>query len=210
MYPLDTDSALQLLKSCHALLLTGGDDIYPAWYGRESDTSKCSGFDRRRDTLEMRLIGTALEYGMPIVGICRGHQVLNVWFGGTLYADIPEELPDAIVHRCDDYLNCFHSVRIESATLLGKITRIDSAVVTTNHHQSVREMAGPLKANAWSPDGIVEGLERKVKGNNSFILGVQWHPERMERSNPLSGYIADILIARARQYCNSHVGRTIR
>ncbi|MBE0646150.1 MAG: gamma-glutamyl-gamma-aminobutyrate hydrolase family protein [Bacteroidales bacterium] len=194
LYPLSLDSAMQVLNRCDGLLLTGGEDVFPGIYGKESDTSRCGDIDFYRDTLEINLVYTALEREMPILGVCRGEQLLNVVFAGELFIDIPQDFDTTVLHRCDDYLTCFHMVYVEPNSLLHNICQCDSALVTSNHHQAVRVIAPDLKANSYSSDGLVEGVELAVKEGKQFILGVQWHPERMEKENPLSGPLAEAFL----------------
>ncbi|MEI7980259.1 MAG: gamma-glutamyl-gamma-aminobutyrate hydrolase family protein, partial [Bacteroidota bacterium] len=132
--------------------------------------------------------------------ICRGHQILNVYLGGTLIIDIPSDIPSPIMHQCDDYLHCVHPVILQPGSMLASLTQCDSAFVTTNHHQAVEKLSPLLTANALSKDRTIEGFEWKRPWNKSFLLGVQWHPERMEKNNPLSGTIADEFIKQAKKF----------
>ncbi len=191
LYALPITAAVQQLGRCSGLLLTGGEDVYPGRYGKEYDTARCTEMNRHRDSLDMALIGKALELKMPVVGVCRGAQILNVYLGGSLIVDIPKDLGTGTIHQCDDYLNCFHPVTTGKKSLLGSICMCDSSRVTTNHHQAVDRLSPQLAANAFSADKLVEGVEWLNPDGKSFLLGVQWHPERMDRSNPLSGRIAE-------------------
>lgn len=204
MYALTTDSARSLIGRCDGLLVTGGDDVYPGWYGQEADTARCTGFDRRRDTLDMALIARAFELKMPVFGVCRGHQIINVYLGGKLVIDVPSDFPEPETHQCDDYLNCFHSVAVSQNTQLARISGCDSAVVTTNHHQAVADLAPFLKISAWSKDRLPEAIEWIDPEGKSFLLGVQWHPERMDKTNPLSGPLAGEFIRQAVRYSQQH------
>ncbi|RLD76233.1 MAG: hypothetical protein DRJ15_15710, partial [Bacteroidetes bacterium] len=110
LYHMPLDSALIMLDGCSGLLISGGPDVYPGRYGRAADTVKCGTIDYYRDTLEFALIGKAKELGMPILGICRGLQIFNVYHGGSLYADIPIDFDTSEVHRCKDTYNCNHEL----------------------------------------------------------------------------------------------------
>lgn len=198
LYPLKPENLTSVLSECDALLITGGDDLYPGLYGMESEISRCTETDRRRDSLEYTAIRTALHRRIPILGICRGMQILNIYFGGTLIIDIPSDYPSAIKHQCDDYLKCFHSAYPVTTTMLARITGSDSAVVTTNHHQAVKNLAPQLKVNAYSADRLVEGIEWADPTGKSFMIGVQWHPERMPQGNPLSDNIGKEFLQQAR------------
>jgi len=188
------------LNGCSGLLLSGGEDVYPAWYGKEFDTSRCTEMNRRRDSLEMALIGKALEKKMPVFGVCRGEQILNVYLGGKLLIDLPTDYKGDIHHQCGDYLKCFHSVKVVPNTLLHRISGVDSSVVTTNHHQAVDILSPLLTSNANSNNQLVEGIEWLNPEGKSFLIGVQWHPERMDEKNPLSGALAKEFIIQAKQF----------
>ncbi len=200
LYTFSIDSSILVLNDCQALLLTGGEDVYPGFYGKESDTSRCTGINRHRDTLELALIARALDLKIPIFAVCRGQQILNVALGGKLIIDIPGDFNTTICHQCSDYLHCLHKVNVMANSLLAEISGCDSAIVTTNHHQAVEILSPLLCANAHSPDGLIEGVEWKDPAGRSFLMGVQWHPERMEKSNPLSGSLADEFIRQAKLF----------
>jgi len=118
----------------------------------------------------------------------RGHQILNVFLGGNLIIDIPKDFDTLIKHQCDDYMHCFHRVVVKKNTLLSKMCHCDSSSVTTNHHQAVEQLSPLLVSNANTGDNLIEGIEWRHPEGKSFLLGVQWHPERMDKINPLSGY----------------------
>lgn len=201
MYPLGTDSALLLLEHYHALLVTGGEDVYPDWYGMIHDTARCGEFDRYRDTLEIMLIRHALKLNMPVLGICRGHQILNITLGGTLFIDIPDDIGTQVIHRCpDDPLACHHEVRVMQGSLLHEITGQNHGIVNTNHHQAINVPASGLRISAFSAEGLPEAIEWENPQNRSFLLGVQWHPERMEDYPELSRPVAERFIREAGIY----------
>lgn len=191
LYHTSTDSGMMLFKDCDALLLCGGPDIYPGWYGKEYDTSSCGEFDRRRDTLEMALFNEALRRKIPVLGICRGQQLINVALGGTLFRDIPTQYPNAITHRCDNPDSCFHAVYVSDSSMLHKITGVKIGVVNTNHHQGIEKTAPALIVTGNSEDGFSEVVQWKIETDKSWLLGVQWHPERLNyKKNPFSLPIA--------------------
>jgi len=200
MYAMPLDSALALFRECSGLLLTGGTDIHPGFYDKAFDTVRCWPVDDHRDLLEMTLIDSALAWGMPILGICRGHQMLNVALGGSLVVDIPADFGTTILHQCEDYLQCFHTVSVDTGSLLYQIAGTASGEVNTNHHQAAEVMSPQLKPVAFSPDGLIEAAEWKYPEGKSFLLGVQWHPERMDLSSPFSGPIAVKFLEEARRF----------
>lgn len=162
-----------LVVQLDGVIFAGGVDVDPSHYGQETRPT-CGAIDHKRDNLELNMFPLIRARGIPILGICRGCQVINVAFGGTLIQDIPETY--SVNHRQDDANGRFHhDILISSGTLLHKI--IGKNVLHTNsyHHQCVDELGQGLKANAYSQEGFPEGLENADPGQ--FILGVQWHPE---------------------------------
>ena len=200
MYSLEITDAVKALDSCQALLLTGGEDVWPGWYGKAFDTVRCTEMNLRRDTLDFALIRRALQLEMPVFGICRGHQILNVSLGGTLIIDIPSDVKDHLAHQCDDYLHCNHLVSVREGTILSRMAGPVADSVTTNHHQAVDQIAPGLRISAYSSDGVAEALEWESPHGKPFLMGVQWHPERMERENLLSGALARYFLDQAQQY----------
>ena len=197
--PLD---AIQQLHYCAGLILTGGGDIDPALYNFVGNKEDCRDIDRNRDMLEKAMIDEALTLKMPILGICRGEQMLNVFSGGSLITDIPSymKLKNQVIHQCDDYLHCYHTVRLDSTSLLRSIIGFDTGFVTTNHHQAIQTLGNGLKKNAQSADSIIEGIEWNDAREKSFMVGVQWHPERMDTSNAFSGKLLHRFLAEAKKY----------
>ena len=190
MYHLKIDSALSLFAECDGLLLTGGTDIYPGKYGKENDTSRCWKPDFKRDSIEMALIKAALNQHKPILGICRGLQLLNVYLGGSLYIDLPVDLDTIVKHQCKNTYECYHGLNIVEKSLLFELTGGVEGEVNSNHHQGIEQLADQLVGIAYTKDGLIESIQWKNINNKPFLLGVQWHPERMDFNNPLSGEIA--------------------
>lgn len=179
MQLLTVDSALALLPTCNGLIMTGGEDVDPARYGKTEDSAMCK-TNPKRDTLEFALIKKATELRMPLFGICRGQQIINVAFGGTLIADMPTQLKSEIQHQCDDYLKCYHLVNAEPGSRLAKITESANGQVTSNHHQAVDKLADGFIVSSRSEDGIIESIEYQDTAKMPFLITVQWHPERMD------------------------------
>jgi putative glutamine amidotransferase len=165
-----------LLERLDGILFTGGGDLDPARY-QASDHAKVTGVDPERDALEMQLLEAALALGKPFLGICRGLQLINVYFGGDLYADILEQRPGALKH---DYFPDYprdhlaHQVMLEPGGMLQRITREARLQVNSLHHQGIRGLAAPLKALATSEDGLVEGV---LYADHPYGIALQWHPE---------------------------------
>jgi putative glutamine amidotransferase len=191
LYNMPLDSAMSIFRECSGLILTGGTDINPVLYDNPEDSGRCMTIDDYRDQLEMMLVDSAMAWGTPVLGICRGHQMLNVAFGGSLIIDIPTDYDTTVLHRCEDFLTCFHSVEIESGSMLNEISGLENGTVNSNHHQGIKVLAPTLKVVAYAADGLPEAVEWEHPEGKSFILGVQWHPERLGLDNPLSAKILE-------------------
>ncbi len=200
LYHMPLDSALWLLDKCSGLIVSGGPDVYPGRYGQDGDTVKCGGIDYYRDTLEFALIGKAIDMEMPILGICRGLQIFNVFHGGSLYPDIPTDFDSSVMHRCEDPAACLHEIRVMKESGLYKTAGIGSGTVNSNHHQGIRRIADGIVPVARSFDGLIEAIEYENADEMPFFLGVQWHPERMDPQNPLSLPIAMYFVQEAKLY----------
>lgn len=163
------------------LLLSGGGDFDPAYFNEEPHP-KLGTVDRERDHWEITLTRKARREGLPILGICRGMQALNLAFGGSLYQDLPsqyrpEQKRPSIEHNQHLPGNqVSHRVVVEEASQLFSIVGSTEIWTNTHHHQGVKEVGSGLKISAHSDDGVIEGIEG---GNSAFLLGVQWHPERL-------------------------------
>lgn len=162
-------------RALDGLVLQGGADVSPSTYGEAPLAPEWAG-DRLRDVYEIELVHEFVEAGKPVLGICRGAQLINVAFGGTLYQDIRTELAESGVHVTDSYEKHRHELRFEPGSRLARLYRgIERPAVTSIHHQSVKNLGRGLRVEAWSePDGIVEAIRGEGK---SYIFGVQWHPE---------------------------------
>jgi len=183
MYELGLDSALKVLDNCDGLLITGGADVYPGWYNKLADTARCGSFDFYRDSLEISLIKKAIKKEMPLVGVCRGEQIINVALGGSLIIDIPSDHDTIVKHRIKDWRNCYHSVVLVNNSFLERVCNPTKYQVNSNHHQAIDRLAVNLKASAFSKDGIIEAVEWKEQKEKGFLLAVQWHPERLDSVN---------------------------
>lgn len=199
LHNMSVEDAIRKLEKCNGLILTGGPDVHPGRYGKPGDTARCA-IDERRDTLEFALIERAMELNLPILAICRGEQILNVYYGGTLVVDIPEDFGDDVVHRCADSENCFHGVRIEPGSQLSEIVGVSQGTVNTNHHQAVDELADVFAVSAASEDGLIEAYEWLDKDGRPFLIAVQWHPERLDPENPLSKELVEKFVEQVKLY----------
>ena len=200
MYPLGIDSALSLLNTCDGLLLTGGEDVFPGYYGKIDDTSRCGTFNRYRDSLEFALIETAIDKKIPIFGVCRGEQILNISQGGTLYIDIPTDFDTTVAHRFPNYVKVIHPVSLVNNTILNDMCKdiIDFDVVS-NHHQGIEVLGNGLKISAYTDDKLPEAIEWISTTDHPFLMAVQWHPEAMDSLHPLSTNLAKKFLWEASQ-----------
>jgi putative glutamine amidotransferase len=201
MQGLPIDSAVKLLSTCDGIVFTGGEDVVPAYYGKASDSDRCNS-NPSRDSLEFALIHESMKLKMPVMGICRGQQILNVAFGGTLIVDIPTYHPGNINHQREDYLHCFHPVTILKGSQLQLISKVDTGTVNSNHHQAVEKLAPGMRITAYSPDSIPEAMEWENASEKPFFIAVQWHPERMDVKSPLSMPLINAFLKAAKGYRN--------
>jgi putative glutamine amidotransferase len=173
----------RIYEMLDGILLPGGLDIHPKYYGQEPHPA-LDPTDLGLDFVETTIIPWALEDDMPVMGICRGEQVLNVVMGGTLIQDIYTQYSTTIDHResfkrrIRDFLA--HDIAIDPDSRLRTLAGEDRIWVNTSHHQAVDRVAPGLRATAWSPDGIVEGVEAPER---RFLMAVQCHPEEMWRKH---------------------------
>ena len=191
MYGLGIETALEQLSRCSGLLLTGGEDVHPGYYGKLKDINRCEEINGYRDTLEMALIKKAISLNMPVFGICRGEQILNVALGGTLWVDIPSDIDSSVLHRCPPGSpSCLHAITIDEQSVFFSITGLKTTTVNSYHHQAVEKPAPGLKITALSDNGVVEALESADPDAVPFIMAVQFHPERLSQNPELARKLA--------------------
>jgi gamma-glutamyl-gamma-aminobutyrate hydrolase PuuD len=169
--------AARALDGAEGLLLTGGEDIDPAWYGTPQ-SPLCNPPSRERDLLELALFATARQRELPILGICRGIQLVNVALGGTLYQDIPGERPEGLDHNPKvSRTSRTHRVSLASGSRVAEALGTEAVSVNSFHHQAIRDLAPGLVASGWSDDQLIEAVESPP--DSPWLLAVQWHPEEM-------------------------------
>lgn len=167
------------LEGVDGLLLTGGEDIDPTWYGAEP-SPLLSPPSRERDLFELALFAVARQRQLPILGICRGIQLINVGLGGTLFQDLPSEGPRGVQHRPDGPRDVrSHRVRLTPGSRAAAALGTTSLTVNSSHHQAIRNLASGLCATGWSDDELIEAAESPP--GEHWLLAVQWHPEEMHR-----------------------------
>jgi putative glutamine amidotransferase len=196
------------VKRCDGVLLTGGDDIDPKLYAGELplELAKMVGpIEPDRDVWEKKVIDEALARRKPLLGICRGHQMLNVALGGTLVVDIPTQISNSLNHRqMERKAEPVHDISVEPDSLLARLTGRVVFGVNSTHHQAIGQVAPRLRAVAKSCDGIIEALELKEPGQGPFLLTVQFHPERLIDKNPVfpqlfSGFVEACALGREKE-----------
>ncbi len=180
---LSDDVLRQVYERMDGLLLPGGGDIRPSVYG--ATTHPATGkIDDARDHAEILLARWASDDDLPVFGICRGNQVMNVAFGGTLIQDIPTQVDTTLTHDIGDGMarsTIMHEVDVDPGSRLADILGGVRWKVNSLHHQAIEQPAPSLCVTAHAPDGVVEGLEMPDK---KFLLSVQWHPEDLYQDDP--------------------------
>jgi putative glutamine amidotransferase len=168
-----------LYDLCDGILLPGGDDVDPAHFGEERHPM-LGEVDAQRDAVELALARWCREEQKPLLGICRGVQVLNVAFGGTLWQDLPAQLPSELDHRYNTHLKQYdvpgHELLLDPDSWLAQHLDADELTANTMHHQALKDVAPGLRVVGRAPDGIIEAVEGT---GESFIVGVQCHPEHL-------------------------------
>lgn len=199
LLPGDLDTMNSIFERLDGVFLTGGVDVDPSRYG-EDRHPRCGRTDPDRDAIELLLLQHAMERQLPVLAVCRGIQILNVSFGGTLYQDVGSQVPTALKH---DYFPTgeqpsraylAHEVDVERATRLGGILASRAVPVNSMHHQAIKTLAPGLRPSAYAPDGIIEAVEGK---GDQFLLAVQWHPEELVETQPGMKRIFDSFISEA-------------
>ena len=180
----------EIVPLCSGLLLPGGNDALPCYYGEQTDGFS-QYYDAPMDLWELTVLDAFVKAKKPVLGICRGIQVMNVVLGGTLYQDIK---PFAHVPHNDHWAK-IHTVTVRRGTKLEQIMGQDTVLVNSQHHQAVDRIAPGLTLAALSEDGIVEAIE---KPDAKFCLGVQWHPEWLSAADPAMQGLFDAFVAACR------------
>lgn len=173
------DLAREYIDRCDGILFSGGEDVSPMFY--DEDPKKELGvIDTRRDFWEKALLKAAVDKNKPILGICRGCQVINVFLGGSLFQDIDSQVKNVLGHHPKGVLGDekYHRISIKKDSELYKIFNREIIEINSFHHQSVKDLGEDLKTVATSNDGIVEAFQSYDMDKN-YILGIQWHPEAM-------------------------------
>ena len=192
----DEETLREIYDRLDGVFLPGGVDIDPDSY-HETRSSACGRVDPDRDRTEIMIAEWAVQDRKPILAVCRGVQLLNVAAGGTLYQDIGSEYPGAIRHdyfpRAGEHTrqDLVHPVNVVADTRLSRMVGANTVLVNSMHHQGIKRLAPTLVANAFAPDGLIEGVEST---GDDFVFGVQWHPEDLADSDPIMRSLFDEFI----------------
>jgi|TARA_B100000768_G_scaffold173357_1_gene182549 putative glutamine amidotransferase len=169
-----------ILELADGIILTGGEDINPLQYNDTSNIKLCGAINYSRDTLERKLFDFAFKNKVPLIGVCRGMQMMNVASGGSLYGDIPSEIGTSVIHRNDGEV--MHEISIiDTCSLIFPIS-MDTMLVNSWHHQGLKDVSKNLRVIARSFDGLPEAVVMK-KNLHPFMIAVQFHPERLGKNN---------------------------
>ncbi|MDD2594550.1 MAG: gamma-glutamyl-gamma-aminobutyrate hydrolase family protein [Bacteroidales bacterium] len=185
--PVTTDDAqiASIVEAIDGLIMTGGEDFDPLkWYNEEPLRANGT-IAPQRDEFDVKLVRAAVAKGIPVLGICRGHQLLSIAFGGSLYQDIPSQIKNSYIkHYQGGTPGSYgtHTINIDKGSLLEQQTNTQDVAVNSFHHQAVKDVPVGFKVTAKSADGVIEAMERIGKLNGykdggAVIMGVQFHPE---------------------------------
>jgi putative glutamine amidotransferase len=175
----NTDSILALADG---IILTGGEDINPLEYNDTANIKVCGTINFSRDTLERKLFDFAFKNKLPLIGVCRGMQMMNVASGGSLYGDIPSEIGTTVIHRNNGEV--MHEIAIIDTCSLIFPIGTDTFMVNSLHHQGLKNISEKLRIIARSFDGLPEAVVME-KSTHPFMIAVQFHPERLGKDNPI-------------------------
>lgn len=195
------------LKKCDGIVLSGGEDVHPKYYGKPEWIKKKQALkldvNLKRDIFEMKIIDGAVKNHIPLLGICRGLQIVNVYFKGSLIPDLRSN--NANSHSSCDGVDGIHNLKITGKSCLASIVKSKKGMVNSAHHQSAKKIGKGLKVTATDSNKIVEAIEWKNPVGKPFLLLVQWHPERMKnQSSRLSKNIRNKFIEEVRKTKTLH------
>ncbi|MBR7117542.1 MAG: gamma-glutamyl-gamma-aminobutyrate hydrolase family protein [Clostridia bacterium] len=193
----DSDEVLSgYIRLCDGFALLGGLDIDPSHYGEEK-SAECGEVQHMRDKLELSIMPKILVSGKPLLGICRGAQLINVALGGTLYQDIPSELGESFPHRqtVNKYVHS-HPATVIEGTPLFELSGTTNIMINSFHHQAVKKLGQGLAVMATAPDGVIEAF---YSTGEQYIRAYQWHPERLYRIDELERNIFIDFINKAKE-----------
>ena len=177
----DEETIGEYVKILDGVVFTGGHDVWPQRFGEEP-VKQVVEITHERDQLELVLFEKAYKAGLPILGICRGLQLVNIALGGTLYQDIYSQVENVGGHSFGyNPEDVYHSIRIEEESMMKEIYGKETVYVNSEHHQAIKDLGRDLKVTSRSQDGIIESIEST---NDKFVLAVQYHPEAIAAKYP--------------------------
>lgn len=189
-----------VLEGAWGILLPGGGDIDPDWYGQRPHP-KTTRVSHRRDRFELNLLEYALERDMPVLAICHGMQLLNVYYGGELMQHLAER-PHTLEHDAGiPSATPVHGLEVKPDSVLARIFGSDSIEVNSHHHQGMATTAAPLEEVTWCTDGVLEAV---VSRQHTWVVGVQWHPEAMAQTSSAQAALFGAFVAQAHAYGTRH------
>ena len=187
LLPAGEEDIQGLLSAVDGLLLLGGGDVCPHLYGGESHETIYE-TDEERDQFEISLVNEAVKTSLPVLGICRGIQVLNVALGGTLHAHLPDVVGETVKHKPEPSSAIEHELSVTPGSRLAEVMGQLEFSANSDHHQAIREIAPGLSAVAEAPDGVIEAVEMP---GHPWLVAVQWHPERTAAEDPVQQRLFD-------------------
>ena len=202
LLPEDTETLRGIYDELDGVFLPGGADIDPANYGEQRHPN-CDRSDTARDRVELELTRWATRDNKPVLGVCRGLQLMNLAAGGTLWQDLESQRPESIKHDYFPFRDGFardhlaHTVTVRSGTHLAEILGAGEVRVNSMHHQGIRDLAKGFVVSATAPDGLIEAIEMR---GDQFVLAVQWHPEALAEKDPPTQRLFEAFTAAARTY----------
>ena len=170
-YPLNKEEINRIFPTLDGVIMAGGPDVHPKYFGQEIDPY-CGTIAEDRDVMELYVMKRVMEADMPVLGVCRGMQLINIALGGTIHQDVVHHMN--IVHRQGEGIRYWHDIVFEGESMLRRLVPSEHYPVNSYHHQAVDALADGLIPTAYSPDGLIEAYERPA---SKFLMGVQWHPE---------------------------------
>ena len=194
--------APEILERFDGLMLLGGGDLDPATYGADTH-EQVYGIDRGRDDLEIALVRAAAQAAVPTLGICRGPQVVNVAFGGSLVQHLPDLASLGLHGVPGGGRPVTHDVKVSSESRLARATGEESLACSSHHHQAVDRVGDGLIVTARADDGVIEAIERE-DGRPGWMVAVQWHPEDTAAEDPAQQALFEALAEQAREFAATH------
>lgn len=200
---IDDDATLRAMyEELDGVFLPGGADVDPASYDEERH-STCDRSDPARDRVELAFVRWAMRDRKPVLGVCRGLQIINLAAGGSLFQDLAALRPGSVKHDYFPFRDGFardhlaHPVRVVEGTRLHRLAGLTEFSVNSMHHQAIDRLGGSLVASALAPDGVIEGIEGT---EDYFLVGVQWHPEALIDADPKMRKLFDQFVGAARDF----------